>query len=110
MSNVTSTPNIGHQAGSTALEASRQLTTGPGALVSLVGYNSGPDQFIQVHDVAAAPADGAVPIFMFRVGAGQHFALDTPIKCVVGIFACNSSTVATKTAGAADCWFLGRYL
>jgi hypothetical protein len=106
--NVRTSPNIGFQTGSTALEPGHQLAIGQCVLLSLLGYNSGAAQLIQIHDAAAAPADGAVPVLMFDVPANAQFSLDTPIKFSNGVYVCNSSTPAVKTAGAANCWFLGR--
>ncbi len=40
-----------------AYEASRVLKSAPGSLLSLVGYNSGPAQFIQLHDATSVPAN-----------------------------------------------------
>ena len=79
--------------------------------VILVGFtvdNSGPAQFIQLHDAAALPAEGAVPVFPFRIatedflpiwfgGEGRFFP--------TGLVICNSSTAATKTIGGENCWF-----
>lgn len=106
--NVRTSPNIGFQAGSVALEKGHVLATGGCVLLSVLGYNSGPAQFIQIHDAAAEPADATVPVLMFAVPANSQFALDTPIRTTKGVYVCNSSTAAAKTAGAADCWFLGR--
>ncbi len=93
---------------STALEASHILKTGPGILVSLVGYNSGAAQFIQVHNSAGVPSEGDTPWYTFTVGAAQNFSLDIPItgaRFSTGIAVCNSSTSDTKTIGAADVFF-----
>lgn len=94
---------------STALEASRVLKGSRGVLVSLIGYNAKTSaQFIQVHNSATLPADGAVPLYSFAVQGSGNFSMDVPITAIpfsTGITVCNSSTVATKTIGAADCWF-----
>lgn len=93
---------------SAALEASHVFKTGPGTLVSLVGYNSGSAQFIQVHNSASLPNEGDVPTYTFTVGAAQNFSLDIPLsgaRFTTGIAVCNSSTVDTKTIGAADVFF-----
>jgi hypothetical protein len=93
---------------SNALEASHVLKTGPGVLVSLVGYNSGAAQFIQVHNLASVPSEGDTPTYTFTVGAAQNFSLDIPItgaRFSTGIAVCNSSTSDIKTIGAADVFF-----
>ncbi len=80
----------------------------PVVLLGFTVYNSGGAQFIQLHDAAAEPANGAVPIIPLPVAAsammgsfygseGRYFAN--------GLVICNSSTAPTKTSGAADCWF-----
>ena len=93
-----------------ALVASRVISGGPCKLMALIVYNSNAaQQFIQVHELAALPADGevselpAIPVAggsvtMFDFGPGLD--LDA---CVV----CNSSTAAAKTIGAADCSIVG---
>ena len=89
-------------------EASHVIKNGPGYLVSLVGYNSGAAQFIQVHNYASLPADGTVPTYSFTVGASQNFSLDIPItgaRFSTGIVVCNSSTANTKTVGGNDVFF-----
>lgn len=111
--NVAPPPSVGATAGvslvtSSALEASHVLKASAGTLVSLVGYNSGAAQFIQVHNSATAPADAAVPKYVFTVPASSNFSLDFPITgapFTTGISVCNSSTAASKTVGAADCFF-----
>lgn len=74
----------------------------------IVGYNNkGSDQYIQVHDAAALPADGAVPIAVIVATAGYQFAISwtTGRLFANGIVVCNSSTATTKTIGSADCLF-----
>jgi hypothetical protein len=93
---------------STALEASHVIKSGPGDLILFMGYNSGSEQFIQVHNAASLPANAAVPVVSFKVSSGQNFSLAIPsdgMRFTTGIVVCNSSTAATKTIGAADCLF-----
>ena len=76
------------------------------------GHNAGATQYIQVHDSATVPADTAVPLHTFRVEANQNFSFDTgkfPIYLRNGFVLCNSSTLATKTIGSANCWLIGQY-
>lgn len=75
----------------------------------LVGYNSKASaQFIQLHNAAALPANGSVPEYSITVPATSNFTIDLSLYgdlFSVGIVACNSSTQATLTVGAADCSF-----
>lgn len=101
----------GNRVQSTALADKLKIKSGSGQLVSLIGFNNGAsEQYIQIHDSAEAPGAGAVPIFVFKVGAGATFGLDTPIKFTQGLWVCNSSSAATLTAGGADCWFLAQVI
>lgn len=94
------------------LEASRVIKSGPGLLCGFTGYNSGPAQFVQLHDAQQLPADTAVPVVIVAVPAASNFSLDytnSPRVFVRGIIVCNSTTAATKTIGAANCWFDAQY-
>ena len=68
-------------------------------------------QFIQIFDSATVPADTTVPDRMFKVAAGTtvSYAPLGGVNMTNGIAVSNSSTAATKTIGAADCWFEGYY-
>lgn len=80
----------------------------PGILISVFGYNSGPSQFIQLHDATSLPADTAVPKAVFSVPATSNFSLDIPITGMpfaTGIVVANSTTGPTLTSGADDCYF-----
>lgn len=84
-----------------------------GKLYGLTGRNGkSSSQFIQVHDAAALPSDGAVPEITFEVPATTPFSLDYNVgrEFQVGIVICNSSTAATKTIGSADCWWDVQYI
>lgn len=94
---------------STAAEASRVLKAGPGVLLALFGYSAkASNQFIQLHNSTAVPADTAVPYVSWKAAAGDNFFIYIPVGGIpfdTGISVCNSSTVATKTIGSADCQF-----
>jgi hypothetical protein len=98
-----------NQKSSAAAAASLVAKTAPGLALFVTGYNSKASaQFIQLHDAAALPADTAVPIAVITVPASSNFQLPLPatgLDCVNGVVVCNSSTLATKTIGSADCFF-----
>lgn len=97
----------------TAYAASLIVKAAAGALYSITGYNSRTStQFIQIHDSATLPANGAVPRVIFSVPAQSNFSFDlNPYGryFATGIVICNSSTGPTTTIGAADCWFDAQY-
>lgn len=97
---------------STANEASHILKASGGTLYSLVCYNAGATQFIQVFNSATVPANGTVPVVTpmtcpaslncsYDLGSVNGQAFST------GIVWTNSSTEQTKTIGAADVWCTG---
>ena len=97
------------RARTTAYAASLVAKATGGVLYGLAGYNSGvAAQFIQIHDSATLPADGAVPAEVITVPPSSNFSIDFgAYGCGFGngITVCNSSTGPTKTIGAANCWF-----
>lgn len=103
-----------NNATTTALAASLVVKAKPGTLYGFSGVNNKASaQYIQVHDAAALPADTAVPKIVFTVPASSNFTFDFGMygrRFPTGIVICNSSTLATKTIGAADCWFDVQYL
>lgn len=109
---VTVKPSDGTVAASSALAASLVLKSSAGKLLMLIVHSTkGSSQFIQIHNAAALPGNGAVPIFSVTVAAGATFVFPVPILTGVdfstGITVANSSTAATLTVGSADCWFTG---
>ena len=93
---------------STAYEASHVLKNAAGTLLSVAGYNSGPQQFIQLFNSTTVPANTAVPVAVFTVPATSNFSYDVPVTGIpftTGIAVSNSSTGPTKTIGSADCYF-----
>lgn len=98
---------------SNALAASIIAKTGPGALYGFTVLNTNAGaQYIQVFDATSLPADTSLPAVVFRVPGGSHLPIEytTPRAFQYGIVLCNSSTAATKTIGAADCFFDVQYL
>lgn len=99
---------------SQAAEASKLIVNGPGVIYGLAGYNAkGSAQFIQILDAAnAVPADAAIPVFAMTAATVANFSVDFGVHGMPftqGLVVCNSSTVATKTIGSADCQFYVRY-
>lgn len=99
---------------SVALEASRIIKAGPGTLFSITGVNNkGSAQYIQIHDSATLPTDSAVPKIVLRVAGEENFFYEfREIGRFFknGIVVTNSSTLATKNIGSADCWFNCQYV
>jgi hypothetical protein len=99
---------------SPALEAARRVKAGAGTLFGLtvLSTNVGA-QFLQVFDARDAPVNGAAPSVVFDLPAGLARHVDFGIygrSFVAGLWLANSSTSATLTAGAADCWFDAQYV
>lgn len=99
---------------STALEASRIIKASAGNLWGVSGFNSKSSaQYIQLFNSATLPADASVPTIVIQVPASTPFSI--VFNSVygrafsTGIVICNSSTLATKTIGSADCWFDAQY-
>lgn len=91
-----------------------QVKSGAGILFGFTVYNSNASaQFIQVHDSATLPADGAVPVAVLTAQATDNLAVSYifPGRFFQrGIWLCNSSTGPTKTIGSADCFFDAQYV
>ncbi len=96
-----------------AYAASLVVKAAAGTLKKLSGFNShAAPQWIQLHDAAALPANGAVPVAILYVGAQSNFSFDYGLEgrtFATGIVVCNSTTGPTKTIGAADCFFDAQY-
>lgn len=96
------------------LEAFRVVKSGAGTLFGFSGFNSKVSaQFIQVFDAQTVPADASVPVFVMTAPTVANFSVDFGFYGRAfhsGIVIVNSSTAATKTIGAADCWFDAQYV
>lgn len=105
--NTISTLNLpGNVHFSTAAENQHLLKSAAGRLLQVKVANSGPAQFLQLHDKAGAVVNGDIPRFTVPLPA-LGFAEITDMTFGNGIQVCNSTTFATATLGAADCWFYG---
>lgn len=89
---------------SSVLENQHTIATNGGRLLQLKVSNTGPTQFIQLHDKAGAVVNGDVPLYVFPIPA-MGTAFLSEIGFVNGIVVCNSTTAATATLGGANCWF-----
>lgn len=100
--------------GSQALEVARQIMTGQAFLlqVSVLNTNTS-QQYIQLHDVSAPPASGAIPALPLTVPGASNLVVAWSMpgrRFHRGIYITNSSTAATLTAGSADCFFDVQYI
>lgn len=99
---------------SVGLESSRIVKSGPGILFgfSVLSTNIAA-QFILLFDAATLPSNGALPVFPFNIGAAgeKDVSYIFPGRFFQrGIVIANSTTAASLTLGAADCWFDAQYL
>lgn len=98
----------------TAYAASLQVKTTAAMVYGVSGYNSkGSAQFIQIHDSATLPAEGAAPKVILTVAATGNYSVDFGVFGMAfynGVYIVNSSTGPTKTIGSADCWIAARYV
>lgn len=93
---------------SPAVTNSMVVKTGPGILYGITVTNTlGSTQFFQVFDASSVPADGAIPILSKSLPASDAVGFNWfPGRTfLVGIVVCNSTTIASKTIGSANCLF-----
>jgi hypothetical protein len=99
---------------STALEASRVIKASSGRLQFInVTTSRTSDQYFQIFNSTTVPADGTAPIYAFKLPADSTIFIDlNPIGSYfsTGISVSNSTTLATKTIGSADCYITAEYL
>jgi hypothetical protein len=95
----------------TAVAASGVATTVDSHFLGIHGYNNNASaQFIQLYDSATVPADTTIPKIVFNAPGNSNFFFDVNtrgIRFQNGISWSNSSTLATKTIGAADIFVAG---
>lgn len=102
----------GNISSSVALESSRVAKSTAGIIFNVIGYNAGPEQFIHIYNSAAVPASGAIPVVVQKVATGSNFEIQfgsDGIYLTDGVCVGNSTTLATRTAGALDCFFSVSY-
>jgi len=95
-----------------AYAASLVAKAGAGVVYGISGYNSGPAQFLQLHDAAALPTDAVAPTEVIAIPTASNFSIDFGVygkKFILGLVICNSSTGPAKTIGAADLFITARY-
>lgn len=101
-SRVVAGPVINGYSRTPAPATSKVARAVPCALVECWGFNddASQDLYFQLHNSAALPASGAVPLEVFPVPAGQSFAFapSTPIPFGVGLTWAVSTTPGTYTA------------
>ncbi len=88
------------------------VAIGAGHLTTLRVHNKGTSAaYVQLHDASAAPADGATPAAApVPVPAGSYYESDTALDFRAGLYACASSTAATKTLIVGnDVWITAEY-
>lgn len=97
---------------STAYEASRGVVkASAGQVYTITGYNSSASAlFIHIYNAASQPAEGAIPIVVFKVPGDSDFSYSPGEKFgkyfSTGIVVLSSITGPTKTLNSsADCWF-----
>lgn len=78
-------------------------------LHAVLGYNSGPAQYVMVFDKTNTPTNGQVGSFSFPVGAQQYFVLDFGAygADLDAVLVANSSTPDTNTIALTNCAFQG---
>lgn len=94
---------------SQALEAGRQVITGQAYVLALAVLNTNAAaQFVQLHDASVVPSAGAIPAAVFTVAGSSNLVIAYTMpgrRFHRGVYVANSSTAATLTVGAADCFF-----
>lgn len=94
-----------------AISNSLQVSTKPCVLLNATILNSSASaRFMQVHNAAATPAEGAVQVFEIKIAPNDWAQILTPIKLSIGCYICSSLTAATKTLAGAEQWMAANVL
>lgn len=89
--------------GTSALVASRVVSTGPCKLVGVTGFSDGTAAYLMIFELAAVPANGTAAKYTIVMDAGRNFAFQLPDA--VDLDACciaPSSSVDTLTLVAGN--------
>jgi len=88
--------------GDATLVTNRVVSTSFCRLAAVLGHNNtANDVYIQIHELAAAPSNGAVPRFSVLAFANSPYSFALPAVCDLdACTVCVSSTLATLTAVA----------
>ena len=101
------------EAATTALATNLVVKASAGTLYNIRGINNNAaTRYIQIYNTTTLPADGAVPAEVFQVAATSPFSFnfsDYGRRFGTGIVIGISTTLATKTIGAADMWVNASY-
>lgn len=102
MTNVNATPAPATSMNAAALTAAQHRQSACRLRTIRVTNTAAGTRYLQLHDSTAVPADGAVPLVSIPLAAGAYYESDTPRDFINGLYACASTTQATKTLSAAD--------
>lgn len=98
-------------ANSNGLAAKLQVKAVPGTLYSVIGFNTGGQQYVSIYDTAGTPTSQK-PRMTVLASANDSFFFDfiTPKTFDNGIFVGNSTAADAYVAGASDCLFDATYV
>jgi len=96
---------------SAAAASSLVLRAVPGRVDIIQVNTAGSPGFVMLHNLAAAPVDGAVtPVMVWQIGANATLTVgfDPPLQMTVGAVLTFSTTGPTTQTLSATAWFNGR--
>ena len=96
---------------SDALVAAAQVAASSCNLCGFIASNNNAAvRYLQIHNSATTPAEGAVPMASLPIAAGDTLVMaDMPLTLSAGLYICLSETLATKTLADADLNLLAYY-
>lgn len=74
-----------------------------------VAHSGGSSAWVQLHNSATVPADGAVPLASHSVAANNDADIESagwPLYFDAGVYVCESTTIPTKTLDAGTHLFI----
>jgi len=111
--NTNNTHNVIHDFHPGDYQEERVVVGSPVILAGIGGFNSGTDQFIQIHDSAVSLTGTQRPLDFIRVAQNENFSITYQdiggLKLINGLYICNSSSGTSRVIGAQDCWFTAHY-